>query len=74
MHCIEVLTDQVDARWQDWHFFWLESLDFGRHDGFNDFHMLFGVVCCLAELQTALSGDIRTEKSLKTVLDRRPFI
>ena len=44
------------------------------HDGFNDLHMLFGSVCALAELQLALPGIIVTEKPLKLVLDRRPFI
>ena len=53
---------------------WLYSLDNAHHDGFNDLHMLFGAVCCLAELQTALPGELRTTKPLKIVLDRRPFI
>ena len=53
---------------------WLYSLDHAHHDGFNDLHMLFGAVCCLAELQTALPGELRTTKPLKIVLDRRPFI
>ncbi len=43
-------------------------------DGLNDLHALFGAVCCLAELQTALPGEIKTERPLKLVLDRRPFI
>ncbi len=43
-------------------------------EGLNDLHMLFGAVCCLAELQTALPGQIKTERPLKLVLDRRPFI
>lgn len=41
---------------------------------FNDLHCLFGAVCCLAELQSALPGKIVTTKPLKLVLDRRPFI
>lgn len=40
----------------------------------DDIHMLFGAVCCLAELQSALPGMIRTDIPLKLVLDRRPFI
>ena len=40
----------------------------------NDLHAIFGTVCCLAELQRALRGRIITEKPLKLVLDRRPFI
>ena len=41
---------------------------------FNDLHCLFGAVCCLAELQQALPGTLITEKPLRLVLDRRPFI
>ncbi len=40
----------------------------------DDLHALFGTVCCLAELQSFLPGSIITEKPLKLVLDRRPFI
>ena len=53
---------------------WLYSLDYKTHDGFNDLHMLFGTCCALAELQTALPGEIQTKKPLRLVLDRRPFI
>ena len=53
---------------------WLYSLDHARDDGFNDLHSLFGAVCCLAELQTALPGELHTTVPLKIVLDRRPFI
>lgn len=53
---------------------WLYSLDHKTHDGFNDLHMLFGTTCALAELQTALPGEIITNKPLRLVLDRRPFI
>jgi hypothetical protein len=49
------------------------SLDAG-HAGFDDLHSLFGAMTCLAELQQALPGMIRTERPLKNVLDRRPFI
>lgn len=52
----------------------LNSIDAKTHDGFNDLHMLFGTTCCLAELQQALPGMIRSTKPLKLVLDRRPFI
>ena len=41
---------------------------------FEDLHNLFGVVCALAELQTALPGLYRTARPLHLVLDRRPFI
>ena len=53
---------------------WLYSIDHKTHDGFNDLHMLFGTSCALAELQTALPGEIETKKPLRLVLDRRPFI
>lgn len=53
---------------------YLDGIDEKTHDGFNDLHMLFGTVCCLAELQQALPGVIKTKKPLKLVLDRRPFI
>lgn len=53
---------------------YLNGIDEKTDDGFNDLHMLFGAVCCLAELQQALPGEIRTKKPLKLVLDRRPFI
>lgn len=50
------------------------SLDYEHDEGFNDLHMLFGSVCCLCELQSALPGKIITSKPLRLVLDRRPFI
>ena len=53
---------------------YLLTLDYATHDRFNDLHMLFGCVCALAELQAALPGKIISEKPLKLVLDRRPFI
>ena len=53
---------------------YLNSLDTETHDVFNDLHALFGTVCCLAELQQALPGMLRTKVPLKLVLDRRPFI
>ena len=52
----------------------LAGLDPATHDGLNDLHALFGALCCLADLQTALPGLIRTERPLRLVLDRRPFI
>lgn len=53
---------------------YLESLDFEADDGVNDLHMLFGTVCALAELQSALSGEIVSTRPMRLVLDRRPFI
>lgn len=52
---------------------YMQSLD-GRHAGFDDLHALFGACCCLAELQQAVPGLIRSPRPLKLVLDRRPFI
>lgn len=51
----------------------LEALD-GREESLNDLHKLFGAVCCLAELQLALPGEVTSTVPLKIVLDRRPFI
>ena len=53
---------------------YLESVDFDTDDGVNDLHMLFGTVCALAELYTALPGEIVSDKPMRLVLDRRPFI
>lgn len=50
------------------------ALDFENDIGFNDLHRLFGTVCCIAELQSALPGKIISSKPLRLVLDRRPFI
>lgn len=52
----------------------LTDTDFESDDGANDLHMLFGTVCALAEMQQALPGIVKTEKPLRLVLDRRPFI
>ena len=51
----------------------MDALD-EKDETLNDLHMLFGAVCCLAELQLALPGEITTTVPLKIVLDRRPFI
>ncbi len=56
------------------HIAYLNELDPATHDGMNDLHALFGTVCVLAELQRALPGEIITERPLRLVLDRRPFI
>ena len=53
---------------------WICNIDHKKDDGFNDLHMLFVSVCALAELQTALPGEVITDKPLKLVLNRRPFI
>lgn len=53
---------------------YLMKVDESVADDFNDLHLLFGCVCCLAELQQTLKGKLKTKKPLKLVLDRRPFI
>jgi hypothetical protein len=58
------------ARYVDY----LSRLDPQADDSFNDLHALFGAVCALAELQQAVPGMLRTERPLRLVLDRRPFI
>ena len=52
----------------------LLGLDPGRSPDLDDLHRLFGVVCALAELQQAAPGMLRTERPLRLVLDRRPFV
>lgn len=53
---------------------YLLSIDTMTDDSFNDLHMLFGALCCVAELQQALPGMIYSCRPLRLVLDRRPFI
>lgn len=53
---------------------YLLSLDPVSDEGLNDLHLLFGAACCLAELQSALPGQLRSDRPLRLVLDRRPFI
>lgn len=53
---------------------YLDNVDENTDDKFNDLHLLFGTMCCLAELQSGLPGYIKSEKPLRLVLDRRPFI
>ena len=84
VYCINRATRQTSYRYDECkkaledfaqgYIEYLNSIDVKTHDGFNDLHMLFGTTCCLAELQQALPGMIRTTKPLKLVLDRRPFI
>lgn len=52
----------------------LTAVDPATDDDFNDLHQLLGMMCCLAELQQTLPGLFRTQRPLKLVLDRRPFI
>lgn len=52
----------------------LDELDWEMDDGAADLHRVFGAACTLAELQSALPGQLRTPRPLRLVLDRRPFI
>ena len=67
--CMRVLEQFCDR-----YVSYLLGLDPDSDDGLNDLHSLFGAMCCLAELQTALPDRIKTGRPLKLVLDRRPFI
>lgn len=52
----------------------LNQLDYNSHEAFNDLHKLFGMICALSEFQQALPGHIISERPLRQVLDRRPYI
>lgn len=52
----------------------LLGLDAREDEGLDDLHRLFGAVCALAELQQAVRGRLCTQRPLRLVLDRRPFI
>ena len=67
--CKELLTEFADK-----YIDYLMSLDPDSHDRMNDLHLLFGSLCCIAELQQFLKGQIISDIPLKLVLDRRPFI
>jgi hypothetical protein len=56
------------------HVAFLASLDPETDDGLDDLHSLFGTVCALAELQATLGDRLRSDRPLRLVLDRRPFI
>ena len=84
VYCITRASRQCSYRFDDCkkvvaelakeHIEYLMTVDEKTDDSFNDLHVLFGTVCCLAELQAYLPGMIRSKKPLKLVLDRRPFI
>ncbi len=66
---MQVLREFTDTYMDFWY-----TVDWEKNDSVNDMHMLFGGVCALAELQRVLRGHLRSDKPLKLVLDRRPFI
>lgn len=69
--------DEVKAALSD---FAEKYIAFLRSDAANedphadDLHLIFGTICCLAELQQALPGKLASSVPLRLVLDRRPFI
>lgn len=67
--CVETVTDFAEQ-----YLDYLLSLDPETSAEMDDLHMLFGAVCCVAELQRFLPGCVITDKPMKLVLDRRPFI
>jgi hypothetical protein len=56
------------------HLAFLTHLDPETDDGLDDLHALFGTVCALAELQSVLGERLGSDRPLRLVLDRRPFI
>lgn len=52
----------------------LLDLDPESEPVFDDLHQLLNILCCLAELQQALPGLIHTQRPLRQVLDRRPYL
>jgi hypothetical protein len=53
---------------------YLHHIDYRTDPSFNDLHKLFGSICALSEFQLALPGQFITERPLRQVLDRRPYI
>ena len=53
---------------------WLDGLDWENDKSASDLHLVFGTLCCIAELQLALPGMVHSTVPLRLVLDRRPFI
>ena len=72
-HRWDEVTDRLEKFAVEYADFWL-NVDYDTDKTINDLHRLFGGVCGLTELQRALRGRILTDKPLKLVLDRRPFI
>jgi sugar phosphate isomerase/epimerase len=64
----------VLERFADCFIHMLEQFDYQKDTRVDDLHAMFGTLCCLAELQSALPGKILSTKPLRLVLDRRPFI
>ena len=67
--CVVVLKTFADQ-----YLDFLLTLEPETSEDYNDLHLVFGSVCCVAELQQFLRGYLHTKKPLRLVLDRRPFI
>ena len=67
------IRERLEAFWEVYYEY-LTTVDWETEDSINDLHYLFGLVCALAELQQTLRGQLISDKPLKLVLDRRPFI
>lgn len=67
------IRERLEAFWES-HYDYLTHADWEMDDTLNDLHYLFGLVCTLAELQQTLKGQLISDKPLRLVLDRRPFI
>lgn len=67
------IRDRLRSFAADYLEFW-RTADWETNESLNDLHMLFGGVCTLAELQQSLRGELISDRPLKLVLDRRPFI
>lgn len=84
VYCITRALRQCDHRFAecvaaveefaDGYLDYLLSLDPDTSPEMDDLHALFGAVCCVAELQRFLPGQVLTDRPLRLVLDRRPFI
>ncbi len=72
-HRHEEVKEHLRHLWRICLDFW-RNVDWDKNESVNDLHTLFGEVCALAELQQALPGEIITDRPLRLVLDRRPFI
>lgn len=72
-HRFEEVRDRL-RRFRDEYVAFFRTVDWEKDDAINDLHMLFGAVCALAELQQSLRGELLTDRPLRLVLDRRPFI
>ncbi len=65
---------EILSEFAEFHINAISSLSFSKNERFNDLHMLFRTLCGMAELQAALPGMIVSDKPLRLVPDRRPFI